>query len=112
VNEAVVLLYEGTMWARRGKWGLGKAKLSESVERLRRASSPADLAKALYAFSWEMHLHGEDDAAVRLVDEAIASARKIRMEDLLREMQDYRERYARELVAHPRGPPTNTPSPG
>lgn len=112
VNEAIVLLYEGTMWARRGKWGLGRAKLSESVERLRRASSPADLVKALYAFSWELHLHGEDEVAIRLIDEAIASAKRIRLEDLLGEMQDHRERYARELVAHPRRPPTNTPSPG
>ncbi len=112
VNEALVLLYEGSMWSKLGKWGLGKARFSECVERLRRASSPADLVRSLYAFSWHTHLHGEADAALRLVDEAIAIARRIRMKALVVEMQDYRERYAKGVVKGPGGVPRSVPTPG
>jgi tetratricopeptide (TPR) repeat protein len=93
VSGALVLQYEGLLWSQRGKWGLGKAKLVDSVARLRRASSPVDLVRTLYAFSWEAHLHGERATAVQLIDEAIVTGRKLRMRGLVEEMEKYRLLY-------------------
>src|SRR3990170_1450746 len=112
VSEALVLQYEGTMWSKRGKWGLGKAKLADSVARLRRTFTPDELAKTLYAFSWQSHLHGEEDAAIHLIDEAIATARKIRLDALVDEMQGYRNQYTRGLVGESRHGSTDAPSAG
>ncbi len=103
--EARVLEYEGTMWSKRGKWGLGKQRFMESIARLREAASPTDLVATLYAFSFYCHQNGETDAALRALDEAELLARRLKLDALLVEMQDYRRSF---LAA----PPDSVQRPG
>lgn len=87
------------MWAKRGKWGLGREKFVDSVERLRALSSPIDLARTLCSFSYYCHANGETHAAIRCLDEAEPIARRFAMSALLEEIQQYRELFSREAFA-------------
>ncbi len=107
VMEAKVLQYEGSMWAKRGKWGLGKEKFKESLARLRSLSSPVDLAQTLYSFSYFCHKNGETQEAVRCLNEAEPIARRLSLSALLEEMGQYRDLYGRDGV--PRPPESRSP---
>ena len=76
-ESAIGLRLAGTMlnyWLVRGVFREGHRQVARALERADRSPSPAR-AKALLAAGWLARLHGDRDAAARLLPEALAVAR-------------------------------------
>lgn len=86
VMDALIRSHYGYLWEKRGRWPLAKQNLFTGLEMLR-GRHETDFARTAFATAFCFQKNGEPDVALKLLDEALVVARRLRLKGLVAVLQ-------------------------
>ena len=103
VMIALVSYYQGSLWEKRGKWQLAKQQFHESLEKLRENGRDLEFARTAVTVAHLFHRNGERNAALSLLQEALAIGRRLHAKSVVDEAQRYLTLFEQPPEGRPRG---------